>query len=102
MSVSSRLSWLARATSSAAIAILLAGCDERSKMWTESEIADIAADAAADVATDTGSVDHEDRIAELERENRELRSDIDSQELMIDALHSDLQTFMDQYNSHTH
>lgn len=65
----------------------LSACSDRPKLWTESEIQDIAGDAAGDAAADT---DHEDRIADLE-------SRIDALEERIGVV-SDLA--VGNYNAH--
>lgn len=49
------------------VVLLLAGCSDRPRIWTESEIQDIAGDAAGDAAADAlADSDHEARIEDLE------------------------------------
>jgi hypothetical protein len=47
--------------------LCVAGCSDRPKLWSESEIQDIAGDAASDATADAlADTDHEARIEDLE------------------------------------
>jgi len=78
-----------RLISLAAVSFAIAGCTEQPKIYSQSEIEDIASDAAADAVSDTsdgvdtselsGQIDDlELKVSNLEAQNAELRSELAS------------------------
>ena len=89
----------------------LAGCNEIPHAWSESDIRDIAQDAAEDVmpvgVADAGAVD--EAINDLRRQNELLTNIVDAQGRQIDALNDSIsaqeayiEDFAARYNSYTH
>jgi TolA-binding protein len=77
------------------------GCSDTKKLWRQSEIeaiaADAAGDAASDVAGDYGVEDFEQRITALEQENRQLKVEVVSLQSQIDQMRSDVRSLEAQF-----
>lgn len=69
------------------LALMIGGCSDLPKTWRQSEIEEIAANQAedfADAASDTARIDElQQRIEQVEQENRNLESRLDSMERQL-------------------
>jgi outer membrane murein-binding lipoprotein Lpp len=79
-----------RTTLLATSALLLSGCEDSPKAWSQSEIEDIAADSAFDATNGVDTSELSSRIDELEGKVSNLESELESAQAEAAALRSEI------------